>query len=208
MLPKAPSFTRLSLQLVRETGVAYGDVPQLDRPATVVNFLWNHVFAAIDREAITALYLDSRCQVIGWSVPYIGILDRAAVEPRGILVPALLCNAASVIVAHNHPSGDCSPSPEDLLFSYQLAAASSLLRIQLADSLVIGEPLAPGSPPRFSRIEWPGKIAYTSDTSQKIRFARAAGLFPASMPDEQEALSRRPMVPRTYVADDSEFEAS
>lgn len=183
-------FTRFSLQLVRDPTVAYEHLPTLDRPGTVVDFLWRQVFSTLDREAFVVVYLDSASQLIGWSLPYVGRLDRAVVEPRGILVPALLCNAAGLIVAHNHPSGRCNPSPQDLTFSYQLAAAAKLLDIQLHDSLVIGEPNSPGGFPRFTRIDWPGKLV---PNLLKIRFAIDAGLFTNSLDDEQRALSRAPM---------------
>ena len=66
-----------------------------------------------DREHFMVLMLDTKNRVIGVNTVSIGILDSALVHPREVFKPAILCNASSVILAHNHPSGDPSPSMED-----------------------------------------------------------------------------------------------
>jgi hypothetical protein len=66
-------------------------------------------------------FLDVRNRAIGYQLAYIGTLARAAVEPRGIFSAALLAYAAGIILFHNHPSGDPSPSAEDLAFTRRMA---------------------------------------------------------------------------------------
>jgi DNA repair protein RadC len=66
------------------------------------------------------------------------MLDRAVIEPREILKRALLSDAAGIIVYHNHPSGDPTPSREDREFTRRLRAAAETLGVQLLDHLVIG----------------------------------------------------------------------
>ncbi|HNU83642.1 MAG TPA: JAB domain-containing protein, partial [Thermoanaerobaculia bacterium] len=75
----------------------------------------------------------------GHQLAYIGTLTRAAVEPRGILTAALLVNAAGILLFHNHPSGDPSPSAEDLAFTRRMAEACQVVGIRLVDHIIVGE---------------------------------------------------------------------
>jgi DNA repair protein RadC len=96
----------------------------------------------VDREpaeTLGVLYVDQRNRLIGFSLLYRGTINGAACEPRGIFQGALLANAAGIILFHNHPSGDPSPSAEDLCFTRSVAEIGELLRIRLIDHVVIGE---------------------------------------------------------------------
>lgn len=97
-------------------------------------------FAARDQEVLGALYLDSRNRLVGERELYRGTLNRAAVEPRRILKEGLLLGAAACLVFHTHPSGDPSPSAEDLAFTRRLAEAGEIVGIRLVDHLVLGSP--------------------------------------------------------------------
>lgn len=169
-----PRFSRLSLQLVRDVELGYQDMPLLARPADVAEFLWRRLFSTLDREALSAVYLDNSGRPIGWHVAYVGGIDRCTAQSRGIVLPALLCNAVSVIMAHNHPSGSLEISPEDILFSYQVAAACNLLGLRLLDSLVLAEPLRHGAAPRWAQIDWPTK---GQEPAARVRNAVAAGIL-------------------------------
>jgi DNA repair protein RadC len=68
----------------------------------------------------------------------IGTLTATLVHPREVFAPAISCGAASLVVAHNHPSGDPTPSHEDRLLTQRLSEAGRLLGLQLDDHLVIG----------------------------------------------------------------------
>jgi DNA repair protein RadC len=67
-----------------------------------------------------------------------GALHRAAVEPRQILFPALVRGAAALVIFHSHPSGDPSPSLEDLSFTRRMAEACEALGVRLVDHLILG----------------------------------------------------------------------
>ncbi len=69
---------------------------------------------------------------------FIGTISRAAVEPREILKEALLHRAAGVVLFHTHPSGDPSPSLEDLSFTRRMAEACEVLGVRLVDHMIVG----------------------------------------------------------------------
>ncbi len=89
------------------------------------------------KEHFIALYLDTRQQEIAREVISIGILNASLVHPREVFEPAVKYLANSVIVVHNHPSGDPTPSHEDVLVTKQLKDAGKLLDIALTDHLII-----------------------------------------------------------------------
>jgi DNA repair protein RadC len=91
------------------------------------------------QERTGALYLNARNRLLRDDPEiYRGTLDRAVVEPRELLKRALLSNAAALIVYHNHPSGDPSPSREDREFTRRLASAADLVGLRLLDHIVVG----------------------------------------------------------------------
>lgn len=89
------------------------------------------------KEHFIALYLDTRNQEITRETITIGILNASIVHPREVFEPAIKHLANTVIVVHNHPSGDPTPSHEDLLVTKQLKDAGTLLDIPLSDHLII-----------------------------------------------------------------------
>lgn len=91
------------------------------------------------QERTGALYLNARNRLLKDDAEiYRGTLDRAVVEPREILKRAVLANAAGIIVYHNHPSGDPSPSREDREFTRRLASAADVVGLRLLDHIVVG----------------------------------------------------------------------
>ena len=90
------------------------------------------------RELFMTLNLNSKLQVESKSVISIGSLDSAPVHPREVFGPAVRRGAAAVVVAHNHPSGDPSPSPQDIDVTKRLIKASEILGIRLLDHVIVG----------------------------------------------------------------------
>ncbi|MCP3963620.1 MAG: DNA repair protein RadC [bacterium] len=109
----------------------------LDSPDVVARYLMLR-YGNTDQEVMGALYLDVRNRLIGEGDVYRGTLSRAAVEPRVILKQGLLSSANGFILFHTHPSGDPTPSAEDLAFTRRLAEAGDLLGVRLIDHLVLG----------------------------------------------------------------------
>ena len=93
----------------------------------------------LDREHFWRLDLDSRRRLLGCEVVSIGSLDASIVHPREVFKGALLNNAHSIIVAHNHPSQDLRPSAADRTVTKQLLLAGCLMQVELADHLVVGD---------------------------------------------------------------------
>ncbi|MBS1721671.1 MAG: DNA repair protein RadC [Armatimonadetes bacterium] len=132
--------TRLlaALELGRKIGVA----SQGQREAPVTRSqeayeLFRHL-ADEEKEHFCAAFLDSKAQPIGTKVVHIGTLNASVVGAREVFREAVRHNAASVIVAHNHPSGDPEPSPEDIKVTEALKKAGDLLDIPLLDHVIIG----------------------------------------------------------------------
>jgi len=85
------------------------------------------------------LFLDTRNRILGSEPIYKGSLNQSQVRIGEVFREAVRRNCAAVIVAHNHPSGDPAPSPEDVAVTRDLVAAGKLLGIELIDHLIIGQ---------------------------------------------------------------------
>jgi DNA repair protein RadC len=120
--------------------LALHEVPRfrpLDDPAAVATYLALR-YCRRDQEVLGALYLDRRHRLLRDEEIFRGTLSRAAVEPRPILREAVSRRAAALVLFHTHPSGDPSPSLEDLVFTRRMAQAAECLGLRLLDHLVIG----------------------------------------------------------------------
>ena len=85
------------------------------------------------------IMLDAKTRVIRDKVISKGTVDTSLITPREIFAEALLANAVSVILMHNHPSGDPSPSDADILFTARVQEAGNLINIHLLDHIIIGD---------------------------------------------------------------------
>lgn len=89
------------------------------------------------REHFIMFCLNTRLQIESKHVISIGNLNTAPIHPREVFAPAIKRRAAAIVVAHNHPSGDVTPSPEDIQATKRLAEAGELLGIKLLDHVII-----------------------------------------------------------------------
>ena len=103
-----------------------------------VALLVHKLIGDADREHFVVLYLNTRHVVTHAHVVSRGTTQTAPVHPREVFKGALLANAAAIVVAHNHPSGDVTPSPEDRNVTNRLREAGELLGIEMLDSLIVG----------------------------------------------------------------------
>ncbi len=128
---------RLRLALIEESGGDYSEALLLNHPEAVARF-FQEAICDQPQEVMAVLLLDTKNHSLGYAEVFRGTLNRAAVEPRAILQYALLRNAAGFILAHNHPSGDASPSAEDLAFTRRLSEAGDIVGIKLVDHVSVG----------------------------------------------------------------------
>ena len=91
-----------------------------------------------DREHFKAALLNTKNQILKTVTVSIGSLNASIVHPREILKPAISASAASIILVHNHPTGDPTPSSEDIEFTKRFARCGELIGIHLLDHIVIG----------------------------------------------------------------------
>lgn len=92
-----------------------------------------------EREIFMVLFLDNRHRLIKQEEMFLGTINSATVHPREIIKSALYCNAAAVILAHNHPSGISEPSIADRQITQKIKQAAELMEIRLLDHFVIGK---------------------------------------------------------------------
>ncbi len=128
----------LRIDLVREPGVSLSQRASVRCPSDALPIFAAYIGEA-DREQFVVALLTVRHRVIGINTVSVGCLTSSLVHPRETFKPAILAGAAAVILAHNHPSGDPEPSAEDAALTRRLAAAGTLLGIEVLDHLVLGE---------------------------------------------------------------------
>ncbi len=113
------------------------DRPKISSPRDVYNLLaWEMSF--LDKEHLKVVLLNTKGLVMGKSLIYVGNVNSSMIRAAEVFRPAVRENQPSIIVAHNHPSGDPTPSPEDAAVTRQLVEAGKLLNIDLLDHVVIG----------------------------------------------------------------------
>lgn len=90
-------------------------------------------------EVFGILCLTTKYRVIAFHEVSRGILDSTLVHPREVFKAALLANAAAIVAGHNHPSGDPSPSPDDVALTRRLASAGDIIGVPLLDHTIVGD---------------------------------------------------------------------
>ena len=116
---------------LRETGVAF--------TSTQAARDWLKLkMAGLEREEFMALYLNQQNQLIAHETLFTGSISSTEVHPREVVKRALYFNAAAVILAHNHPSGDITPSQADKVITQRLVQALALVDIRVPDHLIVG----------------------------------------------------------------------
>lgn len=92
-----------------------------------------------EREVFGCLFLDAQHRVIEWKELFFGTINVNTVYPREVVKAAMQLNAASVVFAHNHPSGSIKPSPQDIELTKTLAEILKVIDVRVLDHLIIGD---------------------------------------------------------------------
>lgn len=112
--------------------------PVISSPADVERLLRGRI-ANLDRENFVVVLLNTKNEVIETSTVSVGTLGASLVHPREVFKPAVRASAASVILAHNHPSGKVEPSREDREVTRRLGEAAGILGIEVLDHVIVGD---------------------------------------------------------------------
>ena len=125
---------KVRVQLVRDSPVS--PMIKVECPDDIFNLLKDEV-TKWDRERFLSIMLNSRNFIIGIETVSIGTLNSTVIHPREVFKSAILSNASAIILVHNHPSEDPSPSEEDKKITEQLKSAAKILDISLIDHIII-----------------------------------------------------------------------
>lgn len=137
---KTYTLPEVKIARVRECQI---DNPLLDTPEAAAAFWRENVPNAIwfdpDQETLVVLLLNTRRRIIGFTRVTTGTLDTCLVHPREVFKTAIVQGAAAIILMHNHPSGDSTPSEPDIKATRDMIRAGQLLKIDVLDHVVIGD---------------------------------------------------------------------
>lgn len=110
----------------------------IDDPSVAVMYFQAELENA-EREVFMVLFLDNQHRLIKLEKMFLGTINQASVYPREIIKEALRCNAAALIIAHNHPSGICEPSEADRALTRKIKQACDLVDLRFVDHIIVGK---------------------------------------------------------------------
>jgi len=149
------------LQMVKEKEI---EAIQIHHPADIISLVGDEAMA--DREQLICLYLNTKNWPIGRQTVSVGSLNSSLWHPRELIKGAILANAATFILVHNHPSGDPTPSNEDDQVTARAARAGEAVGISLLDHVIISPTGSHFSyhekRPNILRLETPLNIQYNN----------------------------------------------
>ena len=135
--PAQQSIINEALNLVQERAATEGEF--MTSPSQTFDYFRLFYAEKQDREHFAVMFLDSQHKVLECTVLFSGTIDGAAIYPREIVKAALYANAAAVILAHNHPSGQPEPSTADRRITERIKSALALLDIRVLDHVIVGD---------------------------------------------------------------------
>jgi DNA repair protein RadC len=97
--------------------------------------------SSYQHEVFGCLFLDTKNCILAWKEMFRGTIDSTTVYPREVVKEALRLNAAKVILAHNHPSGNTDPSPQDIELTIKLKEILKIIDVKVLDHIVVGDDL-------------------------------------------------------------------
>jgi len=136
--PARAASVKAALELARRLSMPADDAPVIMSPEDAAAILIPRL-GHFEKERLVVLLLNTRNRLVGEPVEvYNGSLNASMVRVGEVFRPALQANAASIIIAHNHPSSDTSPSPEDVALTRSFVEAGRMLDVDVLDHLIIG----------------------------------------------------------------------
>lgn len=136
--PRRAANLKAALEIGRRLALAvYDDRFQVRSPADVAQLFMTEMLA-LDQEELWVAALDTKNRLLKVDKVYRGSVNSAQIRVGEVYKEALRLNATSIIVAHNHPTSDPTPSPEDILVTKQIVEAGKLLDVEALDHLIVG----------------------------------------------------------------------
>lgn len=129
---------KAGIELGRRVAQRQAELVTIRAPQDAATYLME-ILALEQQEKFYCLYLNTKNQIIAEKVVFVGSLNASIVHPREVYKEAIKQSAASIIVAHNHPSGDPTPSREDIQVTKRLVRAGEIIGIECLDHLIIGD---------------------------------------------------------------------
>jgi len=144
---KGTQFARAIIMRVYEAKLIYslvslGEDVRLNNPATIADYLRPAYEENPMQEAFYCVYLDRKNHPLGRHLISLGTVNNTLVHPREVFRGAILSGASAMVVSHNHPSGDPTPSAPDIQVTRQLREAAKVLDFLLIDHVIVGDPKA------------------------------------------------------------------
>lgn len=134
---KKRSFEVYRCKLVREKTIEY--VGHINRPSDVADAANAMGFSDFAEEVFAIFDVDTKGKIIGYHEISHGDLNSAQIHPREIFKRAIVNNSAGIVLVHNHPSGDATPSEDDIKVTKRIVEAGHLLGIPVVDHIIIGD---------------------------------------------------------------------
>ena len=139
--PKAIRQVKVMVQTLKEVSKPYG---AMQAPTQLADF-WRREVASADwfdpeKEHLVVVCLDAKLKLKAFNVVSIGLNNQTLLHAREVFRPAISVAAAHVVIIHNHPSGDPSPSSDDVRITRQMVKAGEVLGIPCLDSVIVGQP--------------------------------------------------------------------
>lgn len=127
----------VSLKVVKESSILYGK-RKISSPSDAIE-IGRSMLDGSDREKLLLCCLNTKNEPTNLNIVSIGSLNSSIVHPREVFKLAILGNSASIILFHNHPSGDTTPSKEDINITERIKEAGKIIGIELIDHIILGD---------------------------------------------------------------------
>lgn len=125
----------VTLELKRNDPIVLCEEPMNDK-FTVINLLQSKI-ANSDREIFVVLCLNTKGYITSYHEAHVGTLNQSIIHPREVFKSAIISNASRIIIGHNHPSGDVTPSSQDLMVTKTLVKVGKIIDIPVLDHIIV-----------------------------------------------------------------------
>ena len=131
-------FKRVEVRLCLKEGDPFYSPEPITSPEAATKIM-SEIMSDLDREMVTVINLDAKNRPLNYNIVSIGSINQSLAPIQNIMKSAILSNAASIIVMHNHPSGEATPSQADIQVTERLIEAGKLMELPVLDHVIVGE---------------------------------------------------------------------